>query len=239
MKSDASRRMDHLGTPGGVARIPDAGAGRPEARTRGRMMSRRKRAEVTDRREPERGPRRSLAWAAVVAVGVVAVVAAALLSGRGPLGPQLAASAADAVTGGRETAIVVTPPRLDVGDVFMDVSEVPLRFEVTNTGERVAVITYIETSCDCTEAAIVVDGREGPRFRMSHATPPGTFDWRAVLAPSETVALMVYYDPQAHGVFTPAEAPAIHGPISRIVRLHSDDPRDPFVDLRIDLNQRH
>jgi hypothetical protein len=172
-------------------------------------------------------------------VGVVAVAATALLWGGGPLAPRPAASAADAVTGGRETAIVVTPPRLDVGDVFMDVSEVPLRFEVTNRGERVAVITYIETSCDCTEAAIVVDSREGPRFRMSHATPPGTIDWRAVLAPGETVVLMVYYDPQAHGVFTPAEAPAIHGPISRIVRLHSDDPRDPFVDLRIDLNQRH
>jgi hypothetical protein len=187
---------------------------------------------------PEEEPTRQLPWAVMGAAGVLIVVVAAFLWGGEPFGAQPAlvvAGAGDV----HEGAIVVTPPRLDVGDVYMNVSEVPLRFEVTNTGERVAVITYLETSCDCTQAAIVVDGREGPRFAMRHATPPGTVDWRAVLAPGETVALMVYYDPQAHGVFTPAEAPTIHGPVSRLVRLHSDDPRDPFVDLRIDLNQLH
>ncbi len=181
-------------------------------------------------------------WLARILVGtavVLAVLAIASLWGRVPFGPQPTASAAGAPSDGSGSAIVVTPSRLDVGDVYMNVSEVPMRFEVTNTGERVAVITYIETSCDCTEAAIVVDGREGPRFAMRHGTPPGAYDWRAVLAPGETVVLMVYYDPQAHGVLTPREAPAIHGPITRTVRLHGDDPRDPFVDLRIDLNQRH
>ena len=202
-------------------------------------MSRPRHVRGFRRVDPECSPRRQLPWAALGTVGLVVVVATALLLTRGPLGPGSAASVADAASDGRDSAIVVTPPSLDVGDVFMNVSEVPLRFEVTNTAERVAVITYVETSCDCTEAAIVVEGREGPRFAMRHDTPPGTYDWRAVLAPGETVVLMVYYDPQAHGVLTPEEAPAIHGPVSRLVRLHSDDPRDPFVDLRIDLNQRH
>jgi hypothetical protein len=136
--------------------------------------------------------------------------------------------------------VSITPATFDLGDVFMDVTEVPMSFTVTNEGERVAVVTYIETSCDCTSAAIVVDGREGPRFKMGHATPPGTFDWRAVLAPGEEATLMVYYDPQAHGVATPEEAPRIHGPATRLVRLHADDATRPYaVDLRIDLNQRH
>jgi hypothetical protein len=136
--------------------------------------------------------------------------------------------------------VSITPATFDLGDVFMDVDEVPMSFTVTNQGERVAVVTYIETSCDCTSAALVVDGREGPRFKMGHDTPPGTFDWRAVLAPGEEATLMVYYNPQAHGVATPAEAPRIHGPATRLVRLHADDATRPYaVDLRIDLNQRH
>jgi len=195
-------------------------------------------APPASERPPRAGPPRA-ALGAVGLVAVVAIVATAWLWGSGSLGPEPAAIQVGAPGDVRSGAIVVTPPRLDVGDVFMNVAEVPMRFEVTNTGERVAVITYIETSCDCTKATIVFEGREGPRFAMSHSTPPGTYDWRAVLAPGETVELLVYYDPQAHGVFTPEEAPAIHGPITRFVRLYSDDPSDPFVDLRIDLNQRH
>ena len=157
---------------------------RPEKRVGGVALS------VT-----ERPPRRWLPRAMLGAVGLVAVVAfvaVAWLRGGGQLGPEPTAVQAGASSDGRESAIVVTPPRLDAGDVFMNVSEVPMRFEVTNTGERVAVITYLETSCDCTKATIVVDGREGPRFAMRHDTPPGTYDWRAVLAPGETVVMMVY-----------------------------------------------
>ena len=178
-------------------------------------------------------------WIGLGTVAVVATVVTAWLLAGAPLGAGPSVPLAVVQDEVRSGAIVVSPPRFDAGDVFMDVSEVAMSFDVTNTGERVAVITYIETSCDCTKATILFEGREGPRFAMRHDTPPGTYDWRAVLAPGETVELRVYYDPQAHGVFTPEDAPAIHGPITRVVRLHSDDPQDPFVDLRIDLNQRH
>jgi len=181
---------------------------------------------------PERFPTLLIALAMAAAVAASLMLGDRLLDGAG-------APSTVTISNDGHAALVVTPPRLHVGDVYMDVSEVPLRFEVTNTADEVVVITYLETSCDCTQAAIVVDTREGPRFAMRHATPPGTYDWRAVLAPGETVVLMVYYDPQAHGVFTPEEAPAIHGALSRLVRIHSDHSSDPFVDLRIDLNQRH
>jgi hypothetical protein len=151
--------------------------------------------------------------------------------------PSSGERAVDGVLAG--AGLVVQPGRLDLGDVFMDVSEVPMSFTVSNPSDRVVVITYIETSCDCTTASLVLDGRQGPTFAMSHGTPPGSVDWRAVLAPGEQATLQVRYNPQAHGVYTPAEAPAIHGRVTRLVRLHTDEPRDSFVDLRIDLNQRH
>jgi hypothetical protein len=179
--------------------------------------------------------------------GVVVALAMLIVAGVWLLRPDLVGGAAPSaaapapveLVGGR-AGVTVTPTAIDIGDVFMDVSEVPIEFVLTNTGDRVAVITYLETSCDCTTAAVVIDGKEGPRFGMRHGTPPGTFDWRAVLAPGEAATLMVYYDPQAHGVATPAQAPAIHGPAVRLVRVHSDDASEAsFVDLRIDLNQRH
>lgn len=202
-------------------------------------MSRSKRTEPAGPVRPRAARRVAPPLTAIAAVVLLIATGLAVRATLSSRDGQAGAGAAEAVAAIATGPIVITPPRLDLGDVSMDVAEVPMSFEVTNTGERVAVITYIETSCDCTEATIVVDGAEGPRFAMSHGTPPGTYDWRAVLAPGETVTLIVYYDPQAHGVFTPAEAPQLHGPITRIVRLHSDDRRDPFVDLRIDLNQVH
>jgi hypothetical protein len=175
-----------------------------------------------------------VALGALVAAGWL--VRADIVGGTDPRGGEPVLNEATGVQAG----ITVTPAAIDIGDVFMDVTEVPMEFVLTNTGDRVAVVTYLETSCDCTTAAVVVDGREGPRFAMRHGTPPGTFDWRAVLAPGEATTLKVYYNPQAHGVASPAEAPAIHGPAVRFVRVHSDDASEQsFVDLRIDLNQRH
>ncbi len=186
-------------------------------------------------------------WAAALTAGILALGATAvILNGAADRRAAVDSAAASASRRGEiavETArsgLVISPDAIDIGDVPMDVSEVALEFSVTNHGDEVQVITYLETSCDCTTASLVVDGREGPRFAMRHATPPGSLDWRAVLAPGEEATLMVYYDPQAHGVLTPEEAPQIHGPATRIVRVHSDDAyRAQSVDLRIDLNQRH
>ena len=146
---------------------------------------------------------------------------------------------AAAPEGDAAAVITVTPPAKDIGDVFMDQTEVPLTFTVKNSSNEEAAIVYIETSCDCTVASVIAGEVQGPRFAMRHDTPPGIFDWQAVLAAGEEATLMVYYNPRAHGVFTPQQAPAIHGPTTRLVRLHIEQQGYSYVDVRIDLNQRH
>ncbi len=129
-------------------------------------------------------------------------------------------------------------PGVNLGDVPMvGTSEVTATFEVISTLDRPVRVVYMETSCDCTIASLTIGGRSGPTFGMRHDTPPGLYEWQGVLRPNDPAVLTVSYNPQAHGVHTPEEAPELHGPATRIVRLHLDT--GDFMDVRIDLNQQH
>ena len=129
-------------------------------------------------------------------------------------------------------------PRVNLGDVPMvGTRAITATFEVISTLDRPVTVVYMETSCDCTLASLTIDGRSGPIFSMRHDTPPGLYEWQGVVHPDDPATLTVSYNPQAHGVLTPEEAPELHGPATRIVRLHLDT--GDFMDVRIDLNQQH
>lgn len=132
-----------------------------------------------------------------------------------------------AVAGGMPS-ISITPAMRNLGDVSTSKGTVSTLFAIENTGNGDLVIRDMETSCMCTEAAVIVGDREGPRFGMrGHGQRP--VGWSATLKPGEKAALKVYYDPTAHG--------EIRGPVTRLVRLYSNDPTRTYVDVRIELNQ--
>ncbi|GEM_PF-1251252 len=129
--------------------------------------------------------------------------------------------------GGGMPAIVVAPLLRDLGEVSVQGGTVTTFFTVRNPGDGVLVITDMETSCMCTEVALIVDGVEGPRLGMrGHGPRP---EWSARLNPGEEATLKVYYDPTVHE--------ELRGPVTRVVRVHTNVPTRPYVDILIDLVQ--
>jgi len=142
-----------------------------------------------------------------------------------------AVSGAPAPTASGMPAISITPEVNDLGDVSMSKGTVSTLFTIKNSGSGDLVIRDMETSCMCTEAAIAMGDQEGPRFGMRGMSSPPPADWSATIKPGQEVPLKVYYDPTVHG--------ELHGPVTRVVRVYSNDPNRSYVDVKIELNQVH
>ena len=124
--------------------------------------------------------------------------------------------------------IQIQPHSRDLGEVSVRGGVVTTLFTVKNTGDGELVIRDMETSCMCTEAALIVDGREGPKFGMrGHGARP--VGWSARIAPGEEATLKVYYDPTVHS--------ELRGPVTRVVRVYTNDPKRPYVDVAVELIQ--
>lgn len=121
--------------------------------------------------------------------------------------------------------ISIDPTFHDFGDVSQAAGEVTQSFTVRNTGKTSLEINNLLSSCGCTSATLVVDGKEGPRFGM-HNNPK---DWSATIDPGSAAVLKVYYDPNVH--------PDFRGEATREITIFSNDPADFEKSIKIKLNQ--
>ncbi len=121
-------------------------------------------------------------------------------------------------------ALVITPEAFDFGTVSVRGEEVSTLFLIENRGDGDLVIDDMDTSCACTSATIVYNGKEGPRFNMrEHGTNPKW--WSQRIPPGEKAFLKVYYNPRVH--------PDIRGEVIRYVNLYTSDPQRPVVRVYI------
>ncbi len=124
----------------------------------------------------------------------------------------------------RTPVLRVSPGTYELGQVSQAKGIVTVELATANGGEADLVIREMETSCGCTRAALIVDGKEGPWFGMrGHGEWP--VGWSARLRPGERAVLRVQYDPDAHGIY--------RGPIDRIVIIYSNDPQQPQAQVRL------
>ncbi len=122
----------------------------------------------------------------------------------------------------------IAPETVDLGTIDASKGLVTTYYTVENRGAGDLVINEMETSCGCTSAVLIVNGKEGPRFGMrGHGNWPT--GWSARLRPSEKAELKVIYDPNAHGFY--------EGPVERLVILYSNDPKTPEKQIRFTGNQ--
>lgn len=127
--------------------------------------------------------------------------------------------------------IEIDNPKYDFGTISQKDGIATTEFTIRNTGGSDLIIENMDTSCMCTSASLIQDGKEGPRFSMSmHGDNPE--DYELVIPPGETVQLKVYYDPMAHGKQKKPEAR-----ITREVTVISNDPVDFQKNVRIELIQ--
>lgn len=120
--------------------------------------------------------------------------------------------------------LTISPTVYDLGQISQAKGIVTVEMAVASAGAGDLVIQEMETSCGCTRAALVVDGRAGPWFGMrGHGDWPT--GWSARLRPGQRATLRVQYDPDAHGIY--------RGPIDRVVVIYSNDPRQPQAEVRL------
>ncbi|OFX30290.1 MAG: hypothetical protein A2Z07_01690 [Armatimonadetes bacterium RBG_16_67_12] len=191
------------------------------------LMSRNRRPAGKSQKAGRRGGRKSLLLIAAVSflalAGIFAVVA--LRTGPSPTRAQSGPGAADrgAPSGGRP-ALSVAPSSYDLGQISQARGIVTVEMAVTNTGDGDLEISEMETTCGCTRASLIVDGKTGPWYGMrGHGDWPT--GWSARLRPGQRAALRVQYDPDAHGIY--------RGPVDRTVFIYSNDPQQTRAAVRL------
>lgn len=124
-----------------------------------------------------------------------------------------------------DAELSISPSSYDFGSVSQKEGVVSTSFTVKNIGTSDLVIDDMLSSCGCTSARLVVDGKEGPKFGM-HNNPK---NWSATIKPGESTELNVYYDPDVHKDF--------RGTATRDITVFSNDSKNSETKVRIKLNQ--
>jgi hypothetical protein len=186
-------------------------------RTRGKLST----------KSQKRGPQGLLLAAAAGFMALAGVAAIVAFRGGPPGAPGQAGARAGAPPGtgaAGSPALIVTPAAVELGEVSQAKGLVTVETAVANAGSGDLAISEMETTCGCTKAALVIEGKAGPWYGMrGHGDWP--IGWSARLRPGQRATLRVQYDPDAHGIY--------RGPIDRTVFIYSSDPRQPRYAVRL------
>ena len=125
--------------------------------------------------------------------------------------------------------ISVSSDYYNFGDVSQAKGEVSTLFEIANTGNADLIISKLDTSCGCTFASIIFEGKESPRFTMSMRNAGNSKDWQMVIPAGKKAQVKVYYNPNVHADF--------RGTAVREVYVFSNDPLSFKTKIEIELNQ--
>ncbi|MFA5894121.1 MAG: DUF1573 domain-containing protein [Candidatus Margulisiibacteriota bacterium] len=147
----------------------------------------------------------------LLAVGVVVVVVG-IIAGLAGEGDNNGGGSID----GKTAQLNFDEKRFDFGRVSMADGKISHRFKFKNEGEGDLTIDDLFTSCMCTNAALIINGKKGPSYGMPMAGQAGIPFWNEQLKPGEEAELEVTFDPNAHG-------PDGTGPITRAITLVSND----------------
>lgn len=153
----------------------------------------------------------SLAAAAVAAlVGGLIVFARPDGAPQAPPAAVAPAPGAAAPGGAASGQLTAMRPRYNFGTISMAAGKVTHRYAISNGASGPVVIRKIYTSCMCTTAALVKNGKASDAFGMPGHTPIPSID--VPLTNQDGAYVEVVFDPAAHG-------PAGVGPIERVVTV--------------------
>lgn len=127
--------------------------------------------------------------------------------------------------------IIIEPLSYNFGTISQADGIVSTAFAIRNAGGSDLIIEKIDTSCMCTSASLIYNGKESQRFSMSmHSTSQQTLDVK--IPPGESAQLKVYYDPNAHG-----KQKTLKERIIRTVSIISNDPSSFQKEVRVEVTQ--
>ncbi len=109
----------------------------------------------------------------------------------------------------------------DWGNINYSGPDATKAFTIKNTGTDVLKLTNIKTSCACTYAQIVIDGKVSPKFGM-HSTS----SWVGEVPVGKEAQLIVVFNQDFHG-------PTGVGPIERLISVETNDIQNPSLEFSL------
>jgi hypothetical protein len=125
--------------------------------------------------------------------------------------------------------ISIDPIRYDFGNVSVSGGVVSTEVTIKNNGKSDLIIDNIETSCMCTTALITIEDVKSPVFGMNMGDGKHPTGWNETIRVGDSAVLTIYYDPQMHG--------EMRGPLTRTIKVFSNDPVEFQKEVRIEANQ--
>ena len=149
--------------------------------------------------------------------GVIIVVVALV-------GIKVVVSSSSQVEPVENAELTISETHWDFGDIPMSEGITTRSISLKNDTDVPITITSMQTSCMCTTVQIVhSDGsKSGLKGMVGHGG--GTSSLSETIQAGEAVALLVNFDPNAHG-------PNATGPITRNVELTTNSQAQPEVEL--------
>ena len=127
---------------------------------------------------------------------------------------------------GPESALVAEESQYDFGTISMAAGDVSHQFKIRNTGLEPVNIRKIYTSCMCTTAKLLMNGKSfGPYGMPGHGMIPSL---NQEIPAGGEAEMEVIFDPAAHG-------PAGVGKIERAVIIENDaaDPLELLISANV------
>ncbi|MBI1742727.1 DUF1573 domain-containing protein [Candidatus Acetothermia bacterium] len=159
------------------------------------------------------------------ALWIVGVVVVAALIGGGLLFSQLSrsngnsAQASNAQATGGTPSLQIEATDLDLGTLSVS-EERAKEIKLTNSGTGPLQISKVNTSCMCTFAQLVIDGKESPEFNMTMHMSAQEINWVSTLQPKQSATLRAIYRPKLMPV---------KGRVDREIQFNTNDPTHPQV----------
>ena len=126
-------------------------------------------------------------------------------------------------TAGAGGGLAASETKMNFGEASMKKGKVTRSFSIKNEGAEPVIVTKVYTSCMCTVASLITaNGKEGPFGMPGHGIVPSI---SAAIAPGETAAVEVTFDPAAHG-------PAGIGTVERVITVETRNGGDLTLGFR-------
>ena len=110
------------------------------------------------------------------------------------------------------------------GDIGINDGNVQKTFIIKNSGPGTLELANIATSCMCTTAQVIIDGKPSPHFGMHSKS-----GWVGEVSPNGEAELIVEFDPAFHG-------PSGVGQITRQINLETNDANQPKLTFNLTAN---
>ncbi len=151
-----------------------------------------------------------VASAVIVVIGALIIVARPEPVKNTPSAVEMVRADTANNSAGRLTA---TETKFSFGPISMARGKVTHRYPIRNVGTEPLLVRKLYTSCMCTTAALVKNGKKSDAYGMPGHTPIPTIN--VPINPQEEAFVEVVFDPAAHG-------PAGVGPIERVVTIENN-----------------